>query len=256
MENLFNLNGLVALVAGGYGGIGTALSWGLARYGASVAVAGRSPERARACAAALAERGYRGYGTAFDVLEVEEIARMVDEVHHHFGRIDILVNCVGTHIEAPAEELAEAAWDKVVDTNLKGAFFLSQAVARHQIAARTGGRHIHLTSVRSALGIRRGYIAYCSSKGGLPTMIRQLATEWARYNITVNAIAPTFIRTDLVKEYLDDEAFYTTLVNRIPLARVGDPIDLVGATLLFASPAGAFITGQNLFVDGGVTATQ
>jgi gluconate 5-dehydrogenase len=140
--------------------------------------------------------------------------------------------------------------------NLRGAFLLSQAAGRQMIQQGTGGKHIHISSVRSILGLRRGYISYCTTKGGMNLMVKQLATEWAKYRINVNAVAPTFIRTDLVKHYLDDREFYTGLVNRIPLGRVGEPVDVAGAVLFLASPAADFITGHILMVDGGVTASQ
>jgi NAD(P)-dependent dehydrogenase (short-subunit alcohol dehydrogenase family) len=181
---------------------------------------------------------------------------MVEETVHLAGKVDILVNCIGMHIEKPAEEYSLEDWDLVNDVNLRGAFLLSQAAGRQMIRQDSGGKHIHITSVRSVLGIRRGYISYCTTKGGLNMLVKQLATEWAKYQITVNAVAPTFIRTDLVKHYLEDRDFYNALVNRIPLGRVGEPLDVAGATLFLASPAGDFITGHVLMVDGGVTATQ
>ncbi|MBC7223572.1 MAG: SDR family oxidoreductase, partial [Anaerolineae bacterium] len=117
-------------------------------------------------------------------------------------------------------------------------------------------KHIHITSVRSLLGIPRGYIAYCSSKGGMNLMIKQLATEWAKYGITVNGIAPTFTRTELVKAYLEDPDFYNPLVARIPLGRICEPIDLAALAIYLAAPASDFINGQIIFADGGLTATQ
>jgi NAD(P)-dependent dehydrogenase (short-subunit alcohol dehydrogenase family) len=163
---------------------------------------------------------------------------------------------VGTHIEQPAQDLTPETWDKVLDVNLRGAFLLSQGAARSMIASGAGGSILHITSVRSGLGIRRGYAAYCASKGGLAILIKQLATEWAPYNIRVNGIAPTFTRTPLVASYLNDPQFYADLVKRIPLGRVCETSDLQGIGLFLASDASAFITGQNIFVDGGITATQ
>jgi NAD(P)-dependent dehydrogenase (short-subunit alcohol dehydrogenase family) len=167
-----------------------------------------------------------------------------------------LINAAGTHIEQPAEELAIEAWDTVLDVNLRGAFLLSQAAARSAIAHGIGGSHVHVTSVRSELGIRRGYAAYCASKGGLGILIKQLAAEWARYGIRVNGVGPTFTRTPLVAGYLNDPDFYRALVERIPLGRVCETADLAGIAVFLASGASAFITGQNILVDGGVTATQ
>jgi gluconate 5-dehydrogenase len=177
-------------------------------------------------------------------------------VAQEHGAIDILVNCVGTHIEAPALEYKEEDWDRIVDIDLKAAFFLSQAVARHQVEQGREGAHIHITSVRSFLGIHRGYVSYCAAKGGLALMIKQLATEWAKHRITVNGIAPTFTNTSLVSKYLNDPAFLKPLLDRIPLGRVCEPVDIAGLAMFLASPAGSFVTGQNIFIDGGVTATQ
>ena len=251
----FKLNGQVALVAGGYGGIGAALSLGLAQQGASVVIAGRSAEKSAALAGHLASEGFTALGLSFDIKEPDEISSLVEQTVGEFGRLDILVNCVGTHIEKPAEELTAEDWDQVHDTNLRGAFLLSQAAGRQMIAQKRG-KQIHISSVRSLLGIRRGFAAYTSSKAGMNLLVKQLATEWAQHGINVNGIAPTFVRTELVRHYLEDEDFYNALVGRIPLTRVGEPLDIVGATVFFASPAADFITGQILFIDGGVTATQ
>jgi NAD(P)-dependent dehydrogenase (short-subunit alcohol dehydrogenase family) len=227
LAGMFRLDGKVALVAGGYGGIGEAVAWTLAAYGATVAVSGRSAERATALAGALSAAGHAAFAASFDILDIESIRRHADQ-----------------------------AFDLVSDVNLKGAFFLAQAAGRHQIAA-AGGRQIHLSSVRSLLGLRgRGYAAYCSTKGGLNLLVKQLAAEWAPRNILVNGVAPTFVRTEFVRAYLEDQAFYEALVSRIPLQRIAEPVDCAGAVLFLASPAAAFITGQILFVDGGITATQ
>ena len=218
-------------------------------------IAGRSAEKSAALADQLVSDGFSALGSSFDIKEPDEISSLVEQTVREYGRLDILVNCVGTHIEKPAEELSAEDWDQVHDTNLRGAFLLSQAAGRHMIE-QGGGKQIHISSVRSLLGIRRGFAAYTSSKAGMNLLVKQLATEWAQYGINVNGIAPTFIRTELVRHYLEDEDFYNALVSRIPLTRVGEPFDIVGATVFFASPAANFITGQILFIDGGVTATQ
>lgn len=256
LAGLFRLDGKVALVAGGYGGIGEAISLALSSYGAAVAVSGRSIGRASDLADTLSASGGRAYAASFDILDVGSIRSHVDEVAAEFGRIDILVNCVGAQREERAEELLEETWDYVVDVNLKGAFFLAQAVGRHQMRG-AGGRQIHLSSVRSQLGLRdRGYVPYCSSKGGLNLLVKQLAAEWAPHQILVNGIAPTFTRTEFVRSYLEDVSFYEGLVGRIPLRRIAEPLDCAGAALFLAGPASSFITGQILMVDGGITATQ
>jgi NAD(P)-dependent dehydrogenase (short-subunit alcohol dehydrogenase family) len=254
-QKLYNIEGKVALVAGGTGGIGSAICEGLAAFGATVVPFGRDGARAEALAARIETAGGRAWGAALDMLDFEAVGRFAEQVVERFGALDVLINAAGTHVDSPAKDYAEADWDRVLDLNLKAAFFLSQAVARMQIPRR-GGKHIHISSVRSLLGIHRGYVAYCSSRGGMNMMIKQLATEWARYGITVNGIAPTFTRTELVKDYLDDPDFYNPLVARIPLGRICEPIDLAAMAIYLSAPASDFITGQIIFADGGVTATQ
>jgi NAD(P)-dependent dehydrogenase (short-subunit alcohol dehydrogenase family) len=256
-KELFCVDGKVALVTGGYGGIGQAISEGLASLGAKVAITGHNVEKTKACASNLSARGLEAYGCGFDVVSVGDIQGMVDEVAGHFGRIDILVNTVGLNREEKATEVTEQAFDYVLDVNLKGAMFQAQAVARQMIKQGTGGKQVHLGSVRTQLGLRgRGYAAYCSAKGGLAILCRQLAAEWAPNKINVNVVAPTFIGTEQVAKMLSDRAFYDSIVSRIPLGRIGTPQDVMGAVFFLVSPASDFITGQTLYVDGGITATQ
>ena len=254
-RNLYKLDGKVALITGGAGGIGSAISEALAAFGATVVLCGRNGAKAEALAAQIEAAGGKAWGASLDILDFEAVGRFVGQVVKRFGALDVLVNSAGTHVDTPAEDYAEADWDRVLDLNLKAAFFLSQAVARVQIPG-GGGKHIHISSVRSQLGIHRGYVAYCSSRGGMNMMIKQLATEWAQYGITVNGIAPTFTRTELVKDYLEDPEFYNPLVARIPLGRICEPRDLAALAVYLAAPASDFITGQIIFADGGVTATQ
>lgn len=255
-RKLYDLSGKVALVAGGAGGIGSAVCEGLAAFGATVLIGEQNCcLRADPMAEEIRAAGGQAHAVTLDVLNIPQMNRTMPELAGQFGHVDIVVNCVGTHKEAPAEEYTEEDWDRVLDLNLKAAFFLSQAAAKVQIG-RGGGKHIHISSVRSKLAIRRGYTAYCASKGGLNLLIQQLATEWAKHNITVNGIAPTFTRTELVKDYLEDPNFYNPLVARIPLGRICEPADLAALAIYLAAPASDFITGQIVFADGGVTATQ
>jgi len=248
---MIRFDGKIALVTGGYGGIGSAVCRGLADLGAKVAVAGRSEGKATACAKSVG-----GYGAPFDAMSVADTRRMVDEVAAHYGRVDIFVNCVGLNQEAKAEELDENRWDYVVDANLKSAMFQAQAAARHMIA-QGGGKQVHIGSVRTHLGLRgRGYAAYCAAKGGLAILCKQLAAEWAPHKINVNVVAPTFVRTDLVAGMLADPKFYEGLVARIQLGRIAEPEDVARAVMFFASCAADFVTGQTLYLDGGITATQ
>ena len=257
MEQIFQLQGKVALITGGYGGIGEAVCRGLAESGAKIAIAGHNRERALACAKILQTQSYDAWATSFEATSVADVQRMVEETADHFGRLDILVNCIGLNREEKAEEVTEEMFDYVCDVNLKSAMFQAQAAARHMIRQGTGGKQVHLGSVRSLLALRgRGYAAYCAAKGGLITLCKQLSAEWAPHNINVNVVAPTFIRTEQVAKMLSDQDFYSNIVARIPLGRIGEPLDVMGAVLFFASSASGFITGQTLYLDGGITATQ
>jgi gluconate 5-dehydrogenase len=257
LEQLYGLNQRVALVTGGYGGIGMEICSALAQLGAKVAVAGHNPDKTVAAAEALKSQGGEAYAATFDALFVPETQRMVDEVAAHFGRIDVLINCVGLNREAKAEDYSEEMFDFVFDVNLKSAMFQAQAVARHMIRQGTGGRQVHLGSVRSQVALRgRGYAAYCATKGGLSMLCKQLAAEWAPHKINVNVVAPTFVRTAMVANMLSDPDFYNPLIARIPLGRIAEPIDVSNAVVFFASSAADFVTGQTIYLDGGITATQ
>lgn len=255
--DIFRLDGKVALVTGGYGGFGAAVSEGLIGMGAKVAVAGHNAEKAEACAAELRDAGGDAAAFPFDARSVEETHRMTDEVAAHFGRLDILVNTVGGNTkEENADDVSEEGWDDVVDLNLKAAMFQAQAAAKH-MKAQGGGKQVHFGSVRSLLALRgRGFSAYCASKAGLTVLCKQLAAEWAEDAINVNVLSPTFIKTAQSAPFLADPEFKKAVEARIPVGRVGETDDIVGATLFFVSPASDFITGQTLYLDGGLTATQ
>lgn len=256
-QELFRLDGKVALVTGGYGGIGEAVCRGLSALGAKVAVAGHNAEKASAFVSALKKNGGDAQGFAFNAASVSETERMVDETAQHFGRLDILVNSVGLNREEKAGEVTEENFDYVYDVNLKGAMFQAQAAARYMIRQGSGGKQVHIGSVRTLLGLRgRGYAAYCATKGGLAILCKQLAAEWAPHQINVNVVAPTFVRTPLVAHMLADEKFYNSLVARIPLGRIAEPDDVWNAVMFFISSASNFVTGQTLYLDGGITATQ
>ena len=257
LSDLFDVKGQVAYLPGGYGGIGEAIAWGLAIRGATVVVAGRNREKAEKLAARIRSKGHNALGVQVDVQSVDNIKQSVDQVVHEFGPPHILVNCVGIQREEPLLDVSEAAFDDVYRSNLKSAMFIAQAVARRQTDAGVKGKQVHLLSVRARLGLRdRGYSAYCSTKGGLVMLIKQHAMELARYGITVNGVAPTFVYTEMIQHVMDNPEFRKQLLERIPLGRIADPKDVVGAVLFFCSPASDFITGQIMYVDGGITASQ
>ena len=255
--DLFDLSGKVAFVPGGYGGIGAAVAQGLAEAGASVAVAGRSLEAAQALARTLTERGHRAIGLAVDAENVESIRAATDAVAARFGRLDILANCVGKNREQKIDEVTPETFDEIYRTNLRSAMFLAQAAAKHQIAGARGGKQVHLLSVRSLLGMRGyGYSAYCATKGALVMLVKQHAVELAQHGITVNGIAPTVVLTEAAKKWKSDPERWEALLARIPLGRVAEPRDVAAAAVFFCSPASDFATGQVLYLDGGITATQ
>jgi gluconate 5-dehydrogenase len=247
---LFDLKGKTAFVPGGYGGIGAAISLGLAQAGARVVIAGRNGKKAAGLARKI------GRGASGVELDVDDV-RQIRETVRGLRSVDILVNCVGIQREQSLTDVTEEDYDAVYRTNLKAAMFLAQAVAKKQIAAKRGGRQIHLLSVRAQLGLRgRGYSAYCSTKGGLVMLIRQHASELGKHGICVNGVAPTVVRTEMGAHWLKDPKTAAWLKERIPLGRVAEPEDCVGATLFFCSPAGSYVTGQILYLDGGITASQ
>lgn len=257
MRELFDLQRKVAFVPGGYGGIGEAVATILAEAGACVAVAGRSVDKAEALAQKLNTRGYKALGLAMDAEDVESIRIATDRVAAHFGRLDILANCVGKNREQKLDEVTPETFDEIYRTNLRSAMFLAQAAARHQVAGGRGGKQVHLLSVRSMLGMRGyGYSAYTATKGALVMLVKQHAVELARHGITVNGVAPTVVLTDAAKKWQTDPGRWDALLARIPLGRVAEPRDVAAAALYFCAPASDFATGQVLYLDGGITATQ
>lgn len=250
----FSLAGDVALVTGGGTGLGRAIALALAAHGADVAVTelpGRA-ELAESAAAEVRALGRRAAAVPLDVTDLSSVDRLVPAVVGALGRLDVLVNNAGLNIQRHALEVSEADWDRVLDVNLKGLFFCSQAAGRHMVR-NGGGRIVNIASQMGLVGYWRR-AAYCSSKAGVVNLTRVLAIEWAQHAITVNAIAPTFVLTPLTEPMFEDAAFKADVLSRIPLGHLADTDDVANAAVYLASPAAKMVTGQTLAVDGGWTA--
>jgi gluconate 5-dehydrogenase len=256
---MFSLDGRVAVIPGGGGAIGSALGRGLADAGAAVALVGRSKEPVDQAAASIMESGGRALAISADATDEDQAQGFIDEAVEEFGRVDIIVNAIGGgagDVLYAAEEYPRGAWDWIMELNIRSTIVPTQAAVRQMLSQGEGGRVLNLSSVRGQLGIDAGYSAYVAAKGAVDSLTRQWATEWAKHGISVNAISPTFVDTPQVASLLGDPEFKARIISRIPLGRVGTTDDLLGAALLFCSDASAFITGQILTIDGGLTATQ
>lgn len=257
--DIFRLDERVAIIPGGSGGIGSELAVGLARAGARVAIVGRTEETVTKATARVEEAGSEALIAVGDMTSEEDAERVVNETIDRFGRLDIVINAIGGgagKVLHDAQDYPRDDWDWIFELNIRSTLLPTQYAVRSMVDSGRPGRILNISSVRGQLGIDAGYSAYVASKGAIDALTRQWATEWAKHNITANAIAPTFVDTPQVAMLLDDPEFKAKLVSRIPLGRVGQPIDLMGAVLLFCSDASSYITGQVLTIDGGLTATQ
>ena len=249
----FDLNGRVALVTGAARGLGRAISLALAHAGADVALGLRDANFDGGLLSEIESMGRRAFPLQMDVMSMPQVFRAVDDAVARFGRLDILVNNAGVAIGSAAEDVREDDYDRMLTLNLKGLFFASQAAARVMIP-QNAGRIVNLSSQAGFVALP-GESVYCVTKAAIAHLTKCLAVEWGKHNITVNAVAPTFIATPGNLAELEDPAFRADVVERIAaLHRIGEPMDVAGAVVFLASPAASLITGHTMLIDGGWTA--
>jgi len=250
-SKLFDLSGKTALVTGGSRGIGLSVAKGLAEHGADVAIVARTKEQLEAAKQQIqTDTDKKVWTFPFDIKNIKGIEGLFENIVSETKGVDILVNCAGTTVRGPSEEVDLKTWNQVIEINLTAVFVLSQAFCSHRRQVGKAGRIINIGSL-TCHGARPTTAAYASSKGGLLMLTKTLAVEWAKYNINVNAIGPGYIATDLTEPLWSDEDFTKWVLSKTPLGRWGRPDDLVGMAVLLASKAGDFITGQIIYVDGG-----
>lgn len=249
---LFNLKEKIAIVTGGNQGIGFAIAEGLAAAEATVVIANRRETEGRQAAEKLRNKGFKAVSIPTDVANVASIENLVSETISNYQKIDILVNNAGVIIRKPPEEITEQDWNFIFDTNLKGMFFCCQTAGKEMIK-RKKGKIINISSNVSRVAMP-GRSIYSVSKGGVAQLTKVLALEWAKYGINVNALGPGPTLTDINQKYFEENPEdLQARIDSMPLARMGKPMDHVGAAIFLASEASDFVTGENLLVDGGST---
>jgi NAD(P)-dependent dehydrogenase (short-subunit alcohol dehydrogenase family) len=249
----FRLDGQVAVITGGARGIGRATAELFAAAGARVAIVDRDGEEAARVAAAIAASGARADAHALDVTDEAAVETVFASVADRMGRIDILVNNAGASIRKPTLELAQDDWNTVVAVNMTAVFLCSKAAARHMLADGRGGAIVNVASILGFSGARPN-IAYHATKGAVVNMTRACAVEWAKSNIRVNAVAPTWVRTGFIAPILEDPALLAHIESITPMGRLAEPEEVAAAIFFLASPAASMVTGHTLAVDGGFLA--
>lgn len=249
--SLFDLSGKIVFVTGASRGLGREFALTLAKAGADIAISSRTAESLEGTRKAIEALGRRCLPVVLDVRAFASIQFATAMVHSHFGRIDVLVNNAGCNIRKPALDVSWDDWNTILDTNLRGPFFVAQAVARRMVAQKYG-RMINIGSVTSVAGYA-GLGPYGASRGGIRQLTMSLAADWGPHGITVNCLAPGWFQTSQNAVMYEDAAWVSYLTDKIPLRRPGKTGDLDGALLFLASEASAYVTGQTLLVDGGIS---
>ncbi|MGB5271277.1 MAG: glucose 1-dehydrogenase [Eudoraea sp.] len=247
----FKLNGKVAIVTGAARGLGRACALALAHEGADIALGLRDVTTAADLEQEIKAMGRKVIRLQMDVSDLQQINAAVSRVVKTFGKINILVNNVGIAPDNPAEKVTEKDFDNTVNLNLKGTFFTAQAVGK-QMIKQGSGRIINMSSQAGFIALENESV-YCMTKAGVNHLTKNLASEWAKYNINVNAVAPTFIETPGTEPWLKDRDFRQSVLDRIPLGRIGKPMEVAGAVVFLASDAASLITGEIMLIDGGWT---
>jgi len=249
---LFDLTGKLALITGSGRGIGLVLARGLASAGSAIMLNDIDEKRLEEAVAELRGEGFTAYGISFDVRDEAMVTEKIAFIEKEIGKIDILVNNAGIQIRAPLEQFNSEDWRRIIDINLTGAFLVSKAVVQEMIK-RKSGKIINICSIQSELA-RPTIAPYTASKGGIRNLTKGMATDWGKYNIQVNGIAPGYFKTQMTKALYEDAKFDAWLCARVPTNRWGDPSELIGAAIFLSSRASNYVNGHLLYVDGGLMA--
>jgi len=248
-EKIFDLKDKVGIITGGSSGIGLAIAQTLGYAGVKIAVVNRTEAAGKEAAVRLGEEGIEAIAFPCDVSIKEDVEAMVEAVEETLGNVGILVNSAGINLRKKALEFDPAEWDQILDINLKGTFLTCQTVGRRMVE-RCSGHIVNISSIAAFIGLA-DRAPYCASKGGVSQLTKVLAIEWATSGVTVNAIGPGYVRTPLITELLGDSNFQKTVHTQVPMKRIAETEDLQGILLVLCSKAGAYITGQTIYVDGG-----
>ena len=252
-QQLFDVTGKVAIVTGATGAFGEAAAKGLAKAGAKVMLTGRKAETLEPLAQEITDAGYDAIFEPGDPVSQDDNVRIVAKTVDAFNGVDIVVTAAGVNKPGPIIEQSTEEWQMIMDVNVKGTYLMLKEAGKVMVSQERGGKVIIVSSTRGSLGMAN-YTAYCPSKAATDLMAKSLGFEWGPHKINVNAIAPTVFRSALTQWMFDDQEFYKRFLTRIPIGRLGEPEDFIGAVLFLSSRASDFMTGAIMYVDGGYTA--